>query len=128
MQDFWQSSGYRTLQRNEHGWLRVSPAYLQLILSRPELAPIAESGPRERALHTALSADPTRAVDAVELAQVEDADARENLRHFLAFRKKLVDAVTLERCYLQLFRQGSIDIPPLFVDLMAQESRKIDIL
>ncbi|MEO8101567.1 MAG: DUF6352 family protein [Betaproteobacteria bacterium] len=119
MQDFWQSSGYQTLQRNDHGWLRVTPEYLQWILARPELAPIAESGPRERALHAALLDDPQRSVSDTEVAQVEDADTRENYLHFLQFRQGLIGAVTLERYYLQLFRKGSVDIPPLFVDLLA---------
>ena len=119
MQDFWQSSGYQTLQRNDNGWLRATPEYLRWILSRPELAPIAESGPRERALHAALLEHPRETVKEADLARVEDADTRENYRHFLRFRKGLLDAVTLERYYLQLFRKGAIDIPPLFVDLLA---------
>ncbi len=119
MQDFWQSSGYAALQRNDHGWLRVTPDYLRLLLARPELAPIAESGAGERALHATLIDDPKRTVAESELARIEDADTIENYRHFLRFRKGLLDAVTLERYYLQLFRSGRIDIPPLFVDLLA---------
>ena len=119
MQDFWQSSGYQTLQRNDHGWLRTTPEYFRLILSRPELAPIAESGAGERALHAALLVEPMQAVSETQLAQIEDADTRENYAHFLKFRNGLVNSVTLERYYLQLFRKGDIDIPPLFVDLLA---------
>ena len=119
MQDFWQSSGYQTLQRNDHGWLRATPEYFRLILLRPELAPIAESGAHERALHAALLAEPLHAVSDAQLVQVEDADTRENYAHFLKFRNGLLDSVTLERCYLQLFRKGAIDIPPLFIDLLA---------
>ena len=119
MQDFWQSSGYQTLQHNDHGWLRVTPDYLRWLLARPELAPINESGPKERALHASLLNNPQRAVDESELVGVEDADTRENYAHFFALRKALVDAVTLERFYLQLFRRGSITLPPLFVDLAA---------
>ncbi len=119
MQDFWQTSGYRTLQPNDHGWLRVTPEYLRLILARTELAPIAESGPRERALHASLLEDPRREVSDIELAQIEDVDTRENYFHFLRFRKGLIAAVTLERYYLQVFSKGAVDIPPLFVDLLA---------
>ena len=119
MQDFWQSSGYQTLQRNDHGWLRITPDYLRWLLARPELAPISESGPEERALHESLLADPQRMVTDAEIAGVEDADTRENYAHFLAFRKSLLDAVTLERFYSQLFRRGAITLPPLFVDLAA---------
>ena len=119
MQDFWQASGYQALQRNDHGWLRVTPEYLRLILSRPELAPLTESGARERALHAALLDNPLQEVRDADLMQVEDTDTRENFAHFLRFRQGLVDAVTLERYYLQLFRKGAVDIPPLFVDLLA---------
>ena len=120
MQDFWQSSGYRTLQRNDHGWLRVTPDYLRWLLARPELAPITESGSRERALHESLLRDPQRVVVDDEIAGVEDTDTRENYRHFLSLRKALVDAVTLERFYVQLFRREAITLPPLFIDLAAQ--------
>lgn len=119
-QDFWAASGYLMLERNDHGWLRVTPAWLDLLLARPELAPIPESGPRERALHAALVADPLRPVTSAALAELKDADTRENYGHFLRFRKALLDAVTLERFYLRQFRQGAIDLPPLFLDLVAQ--------
>ena len=119
MQDFWQSSGFNTLTQNDHGWLRATPDFFRLILARPELAPIAESGPHERALHAALTDDPLQNVDGTTLSHVEDADTRGNYEHFLGFRKGLLAAVTLERYYLQLFRKGIVDIPPLFVDLLA---------
>ena len=119
MQDFWQLSGYQTLQRNDHGWLRVTPDYLRWLLARPELAPIDESGPRERALHDSLLREPQRAVPDSELAAVEDADTCENYRHFFTLRKALIDAVTIERFYLQLFHAEAITLPPVFVDLAA---------
>ena len=119
MQDFWNSSGYQTLQRNDHGWLRVTPDYLRWVLSRPELAPFRESGTVERALHEALLRDPQRAVPDREIAAIEDADTRENYRHFFTLRKALLDAVTLERFYLQLFRREAITLPPLFIDVAA---------
>ena len=119
MQDFWQSSGYPTLQCNDHGWLRVTPDYLRWLLARPELKPIAESGSNERAMHDSLLNDPQRAVTDADLVLVEDIDTRENYRHFFALRKALVDAVTLERFYLQIFRRGELTLPPLFVDLAA---------
>ena len=119
MQDFWQASGYQTLQRNDHGWLCVTPDYLRWLLARPELAPIAESGPNERALHASLLHDPLRVAGDLEISGVEDADTGENYRHFFSLRKALMDAVTLERFYMQLFRRGAITLPPLFVDLAA---------
>ena len=119
MQDFWTTSGYNTLVKNDHGWLRVTPDYLRLLLARSELAPIVESGTHERALHAALIDNPQRAITATELAAIEDADARENYVYFLQLRKALLDAVTLERFYLQSFRNGSIDLPPVFLEMAA---------
>lgn len=118
-QDFWQSSGYATLSKNDHGWLRITPDYLRHILQRPELAPIAESGPRERALHAQLIDEPLRSLGAPDLESIEDADARDNYIHFLKLRKTLLDAVTLERFYLQAFRKGIVDTPPAFLDMAA---------
>ena len=46
---------------------------------------------------------------------MEDADARDNYRVILKFRQKLLDAGTVEGCYMSLFK-GAIDIPPMFVD------------
>lgn len=119
MQDFWITSGYNTLTRNDHGWLRITPDYLRLLLGRPELAPIAESGKRERELHTALIDNPQRAISIDELGAIEDDDARENYVYFLKLRKALLDAVTLERFYLQTFRSGVVDLPPVFLELAA---------
>ncbi|MDX2217543.1 MAG: DUF6352 family protein [Burkholderiales bacterium] len=121
MQDFWPSSGFHDLERRAaDGWLTVTPRWIARLLARPELAPIAESCAAERALHAALVADPLRAVNDTELANIRDQDARENYGHFLAFRDGLVAAGTLEAWYLATFRAGRIDLPPLFVDLVCQ--------
>ncbi len=120
MQNFWTASGFYTLVKNDHGWLRVTPDYLRFILARPELAPLAESGPREVALHALLIDDPLRKISPDELVAIEDADARGNYVYFLKLRKALLDAVTLERFYLQSFRKGIIDLPPVFLEFAAQ--------
>ncbi|MDP2035301.1 MAG: DUF6352 family protein [Polaromonas sp.] len=120
MQDFWPSSGFTRLQRNPRGWLLPTDDYLRLFLARPELALVAESCANEQALHAALQAAPSRPVSEAELQAVQDGDARESYGLFLRFRDGLLDAGTLEAYYLGLFRAGSIAIPPLFVDLLAQ--------
>src|SRR5688572_24582172 len=56
--------------------------------------------------------EPRRSVD---LASIEDPDARDNYRIVLDFRQRLLDAGTVEGCYMALFR-APIDIPPMFVD------------
>ena len=53
-----------------------------------------------------------------ELQAVEDADARDNYRVILKFRQKLLEAGTLEGCYMNLFK-APIDLPPMFVDQLA---------
>jgi hypothetical protein len=117
MQDFWASSGFNTLAKNDHGWLRVTPGYLRFVLERPELRPVAESGQRERALHAQLLDDPWSPISPESLGNVEDADARGNYVYFLKWRKLLHDAVTLERFYLESMRRGISDLPPLFLDM-----------
>jgi hypothetical protein len=76
---------------------------------------VEESGDAERRLHAALMESPRRKVSEKELAAVEDADARDNYRVILKFRQKLLDAGTVEGCYMRLFK-APIDIPPMFVD------------
>ncbi len=58
MTDFWLSCGRRLLDRSEGGGLVVTPTFLKAYFARPELAPPAEAEAAERALHTALLADP----------------------------------------------------------------------
>ena len=58
---------------------------------------------------------PRRAVSEKELAAIEDADARDNYRILLGFRQKLLDAGTIEGCYMSLFK-APIGLPPLFLD------------
>jgi len=59
--------------------------------------------------------EPCRGIGEAELAAVEDEDARDNYRILLRFRQKLLDAGTVEGCYMSLFK-AAIDIPPMFVD------------
>lgn len=120
MQDFWPSCGWRHLVRDERGWLQPTDDYLRGFLARPELALVPESCAAERALHAALATEPSAPVRPGQLAQLEDADARESYTLFLRFRDGLLAAGTLENYYLGLFRRGSIDVPPLFIDLVAQ--------
>ncbi|MBL8513941.1 MAG: hypothetical protein JNJ55_08105 [Betaproteobacteria bacterium] len=123
-QSFWPEDGYAALVRNDRGWLRATPDYWRHWLARPELAPMAESSEAECALHARLIEQPLSAVAAHTLDALDDADTAENYRHFLAFRDRVTDAVTLERFYLQLFRGAAagraIDLPPQFIDGVCQ--------
>lgn len=123
MQNFWPSSGFSALQRNERGWLLPTDDYLRLFLARPELAPVPESCPTELALHAALVQSPGLPVTPSGLQALQDADARESYALFLQFRDGLLAAGTLEAYYLSLFPRdgtGRITIAPLFVDLLTK--------
>jgi uncharacterized protein DUF6352 len=112
--DFWQSCGYNLLRKGADGRLVVTDDYLRFYYQRPELAPVAESGPAERALHASLIEQPRRTVPESEIAAVADADARENYRVILRFRNQLLAAPNLESFYANLFRDD-IAVPPDFI-------------
>ena len=118
--DFWPSCGFTLLQRDERGWLVPTDAWLARFLARPELALVPESCAAETALHQALQQAPRARVEEARLKALADEDARANYRLFLGFRDRLLQAGTLEACYLQLLRQGVTDTPPLFIDILAQ--------
>jgi hypothetical protein len=113
--EFWRNSGFHLLERDSAGRLRVTDDFLRAYYLRPEIHPVEESGEGELRLHAQLMADPRRAISEQDLLTVEDADARDNYRVILKFRQKLLDAGTVEGCYMSLFK-APIDIPPMFVD------------
>ncbi|MGH8642399.1 MAG: DUF6352 family protein [Burkholderiales bacterium] len=114
MPDFWPSCGYNLLRKGADGRLVVTDDYLRYYYRRPELAPVAESCPAERALHALLIEQPRRAVQQAEIAAVADADARENYRVALRFRNQLLAAPNLEGFYASLFR-ADVAVPPDFI-------------
>ena len=116
MTDFWRHSGYHLLDPGDDGNLRVTDDFLRAYIERPEVAPVAESCAAERALHAALLKNPREAVSDARLAQLADADARENYGVVLAFRDRLAAAGVVEDCYLGLFADDQFTVPPLFVD------------
>ncbi len=118
--DFWPSSGFSQLHRNQRGWLTPTDAYLRLFLARPELALADESCAAEIALHAALGMEPRHKVAASTLDALADADVAGNYRHFLAFRDALLAAGSLEAWYLATLRAGIVNLPPLFLDLVVQ--------
>src|SRR6185436_4172245 len=119
MPDFWPNCGYSLLRKGSDGRLVVTDDYLRLYYARPELAPVAESCPAERALHASLLERPRRSVPEAEIAAIADADARENYRVVLRFRDRLLAAPTLEAFYFDLFRED-VAVPPDFIHQTAQ--------
>ena len=118
-QDFWAASGFRDLRATPAG-LVATPAWFARFLEGDELAPPGDAGPRERALHARVASDPFAAVDAADLAAVEDADARENWSAFLDFRERVRGLGTLEACYRDLYTRPAVDLAPPFVDALVQ--------
>lgn len=120
MQNFWMQSGFELAGRDTDGSLLLSDDLLRAWWRRPEVAPMAESCDSERALHALLLATPRHAVTAAELAAVQDADAQENYRVLLAWRDRLLASATLEAAYLDLFRNGDVNVPPALIDQLVQ--------
>ena len=114
--DFWRASGFGLLRRDESGHLAVTDDFLRAYLIRPEMLPADECCPAETALHDALLAEPRQPVAEAWLTALADPDARDNYRIVLRFRDRLLAGGTLEAAYLELFRGGAVDLPPLFVD------------
>jgi len=120
MPDYWRSCGYRLLDTTSSGRLRITEAFLQSFLNRPELAPLPESSPAECRLHESLQGDPRRPVPEAEIDALVDSDARENYRVWLRFRQRLLAATDLESAYVALFQGGGVDVPPIFVHQLTQ--------
>jgi hypothetical protein len=118
-QDFWRNSGFHLLERTGARRLRVTDDFLRAYLLRPELLPVEESGPGEIALHERLLDEPRRPIAVGDLDAVEDADARANLKVWLDFRARLLEADSLEACYRGLF-DADVRTPPLFIDQLVQ--------
>jgi len=116
MKDFWLSCGHHLIDRDEGGGLVVTDAFLKAYFARPELRPPDDAGAAERALHAALLADPRRPVTPMDVAAIEDADARENWELMIAFRDRLLRHRTLEAAYVALMREGDSKTPPIFVN------------
>lgn len=117
--ELWPGSGFRLLERDGQGSLKITDDFLRAYLGRPELAPVAESCDAERALHARLLEDPRTRVGADEVEKLADDDARENYAVMLDFRDRLIQAGTVEACYAGLFREGDVPLPALFLDQMA---------
>lgn len=116
MPHFWGSSGHLMLDREAGGGLVVTDDYLKAYLARPELMPPDEACDAERTLHTQLLAAPRARVTPADIAQIVDADARENWTFMIGWRDRLLAAPTLEAAYVRLIREAPKDIPPLFLD------------
>jgi hypothetical protein len=73
MDDFWPSSGFHLLKRNERAWLVPTDAWLARFLTRPELALQDESCAAEQTLHQELHQAPRMPVSAEDAGRPECA-------------------------------------------------------
>jgi Family of unknown function (DUF6352) len=116
--DFWRSSGFHLLRRDASGRLLVTDDFLRAYYLRPEIHPVEESCDAELRLHSTLMDEPQRVVGQSEIDAIADQDARDNYQILLRFRQRLLDAGTVEGCYMNLFKD-EVDIPPMFVEQLA---------
>ncbi|MDH3658777.1 MAG: DUF6352 family protein [Alphaproteobacteria bacterium] len=116
MADFWRSAGWRLVEPADGGRIRITDDWLRAYLFRPELAPIDESCPAERALHERLAADPRALIDDAALDQLADADVGTNYRVYRTYRDRLLARPSIEAAYLDMIENGIEGIPPLFLD------------
>jgi hypothetical protein len=115
---FWKSAGYQLVERDERGWLSLTPDYLRAYFTRPEIHPVDDSCDNEHRLFEKLMANPFVAVSSSELEAIVDKDAADNYRIILRFRDHLVAHGTIEGAYAALFMGEPIRIPPVFIDQM----------
>lgn len=120
MAEFWLDSGYRLLDRTVEGELKVTDDFLRAYLMRPELEPVEDSCDKERALHERLLVDPTQKFSNSDIDLLDDPDVRDNYRILMEFWKILLNAGTLEKCYMQIFQSGNNKTPPLFINQLVQ--------
>lgn len=120
MPDFWPDSGLALLKRDGQGQLAVTDDYLRAWLARPEIALGPEACPAERELHATVMAAPQAPIAEARIAALRDADARDNWRVLADFFRRLAAAGTVEGCYLGLFHEERVPLPPLFLDRLVE--------
>lgn len=116
--DFWVASGHHLCDLVGHGRLAATDDLWRAFLARPELIPPEEACEAERALHAALMDAPLQPVEPARVAALADADARENLAQFLAFRDRVAAHPTLEAAWVALYREGVSGIPPILLQML----------
>ena len=120
MPEFWLDSGYRPLDRTMEGELEVTDDFLRAYFMRPEIEPVGESCDVERTLHESLMIEPRRDVSPEKIEALADPDAQDNYRVLIEFRNKLIEAGTLEKCYITIFQSPNTQTPPLFINQLVQ--------
>ena len=119
-QDFWLTSGWHLLIRDENGHMVPTVDFMRAYFMRDEVAPEAASCPAELALHKKLIDDPFASVVPTDLFEIADKDVVHNYQAVLRFRDFLSNFNSLEDAYMAITRGATIQFPPLFVEQMTQ--------
>ena len=119
-QDFWLTSGWHLLIRDENGHMVPTVDFMRAYFMRDEVAPEAESCPAELAFHKKLIDDPFASVVPTDLFEIADKDVVHNYQAVLRFRDFLSNHNSLEDAYMAITRGSKIQFPPLFVEQMTQ--------
>ena len=119
-QDFWLTSGWHLLIRDENGHMVPTVDFMRAYFMRDEVAPEAASCPAELALHKKLIDDPFASVVPTDLFEIADKDVVHNYQAVLRFRDFLSNFNSLEDAYMAITRGAKIQFPPLFVEQMTQ--------
>jgi hypothetical protein len=117
--DFWLSCGHHLLDRDASGRLLLTDDFLKAYLARPELMPPPEACAAEQALHDALLRDPRQPVGPAQIAEIADADARENWQMMMAWRDHLGKHSNLEAAYLAIVR-SDVHVPQILMGQLVQ--------
>lgn len=118
MGEFWKSAGMHLLELDDGGWLKVTPDFLRAYYTRPEIHPVEESSAEEVRLFEDLMREPYLSVGEDRLRALPDPDVADNYRILLEYRRRLLEAGTIEGAYLTLMREGDVRLPPVFIDQM----------
>ena len=118
--DFWLTSGWHLLDKNDEGHLVPTEDFMRAYFYRPEVVPIEESCEAETNLHKKLVDKPFALVEKKELNSIKDKDVIFNYEVILKFRDFLSNYPSLDAAYLAIARGESVNFPPLFVDQMVQ--------
>ena len=118
--DFWLTSGWHLLIRDENGYMVPTVEFMRAYFMRDEVAPEAQSCPAELALHKKLKDDPFASVVPTDLFEIKDKDVVHNYQAVLRFRDFLSNHNSLEDAYMAITHGLKIHFPPLFVEQMTQ--------
>ena len=116
--DFWLTSGWHLLIRDENGHMVPTVEFMQAYFMRDEVpgSPILSA---ELALHKKLKDDPFALCFITDLFEINDKDVVHNYQAVLRFRDFLSN-ITVSKTPIAITRGVKIHFPPLFVEQMTQ--------